>query len=106
MLKLCLYFYLPCTMDLFEEKGVLHGNCGSCHVLLITCNVSHDDNKKNFKSLFVPLSTFAPKIIKTLVMCECHGKCVFFLHINKTSHNSTFYEGIINNVQQNKGIYK
>lgn len=39
----------------------------------------------------------------TLVMSEWHEKYVF---VQKRSQNSTFYEGIINNVQQNKGIYK
>lgn len=40
MLKL--YFYLLCTMDLLEEKGVLHGNV-LLVLLLIICNVSQDN---------------------------------------------------------------
>lgn len=71
-------------MDFLEEKGSFT-LCFSCHVLSIICN-GH----------MIPINSFE-KIFS--VNCLCFKN-------KQNTRNSTFYEGIITNVQQNKGIYK
>lgn len=87
-----MYFYLLCTMVLLKGKGILHGNALVVMSLYVMFHM-------------ITINSF--KIICFWVLPNNKHDTNDVLCLSKKKKpNSTFYEGIINNVQQNKGIYK